>query len=145
MTNVKVVESVAEIYRWLDVRIEEQVKLADKCEVCGRCCDFDAFGHRLFVTTPELMYLSAKYKVIKPMTTGRCPWQEDNKCTIYDCRFASCRIFCCKGDSEFQGRLTEETLGKLKSICVKFGIGYRYMDLPSAVKWLGDSGGKLDT
>ena len=140
MTKAKVVESVAQIYSQLDEQIKEHVKPVDKCEKCGRCCDFDGFGHRLFVTTPELIYLTAKCEVIKPMRMGRCPWQEDNKCTIYNFRFASCRIFFCKGDREFQSRLTEKTLEKLKLICVKFDVDYSYIDLPSAVKWLTEKG-----
>jgi len=129
MTNNKqVIEKVGQIYDWVNQQIQDEPALAGECKTCGRCCDFE--------TTPELMYLADRLgaKNITPMVTGRCPWQKDNKCSIYDYRFASCRIFCCNGDKDFQSRLTEETLRKLKSICTKFNIPYRYTSLPTALK-----------
>ena len=136
MTNNKqVVEKVGQIYDWVTQQIQDEPVLAGECKVCGRCCDFEAFDHHLYVTTPELMYLADRLgaKNITPMATGRCPWQKDNKCSIYDYRFASCRIFCCNGDKDFQSRLTEETLRKLKSLCTEFDIPYRYTSLPIAL------------
>jgi len=126
---------VAEIYRWLDSLICESAGPAGLCTACGKCCDFDSFDHRLFVTTPELMYLAANLGAenIRPMPTGRCPYNKADKCAIYDYRFAGCRIFCCKGNGDFQSRLSESTLKKLKSICTEFQIPYRYSDLASAL------------
>jgi len=133
--NNQLLKRVAEIYNWLDLQIREFSGLAGACEVCGRCCDFARFDHRLFVTTPELMYLAAKIGAenIKPMPTGRCPYNVDGKCTIYEYRFAGCRIFCCKGDKDFQSRLSESALKKFKSICTEFQVPYRYIALSGAL------------
>ena len=81
------------------------------------------------------MYLAEKIgkENIKPMTNGRCPYQVDNKCSIHAHRFASCRIFFCRGDKTQQSDLSEETLKKLKALCVEFDIPYRYMDLKTAL------------
>jgi Fe-S-cluster containining protein len=70
---------------------------------------------------------------IKPMTTNRCPYQTNNKCTVYKFRFAGCRIFCCKGDADFQSGLSEMAVKKFKSICEQFQIPYRYIDLEVAL------------
>jgi hypothetical protein len=51
---------------------------------------------------------------------------------VYEYRFAGCRIFCCKGDADFQNRLSESALRKFKSICTDFQISYRYADLAKA-------------
>ena len=67
------------------------------------------------------------------MPTGRCPYQQDNRCTIHEHRFAGCRIFCCRGDPGFQGDLSETALKRLKSLCEGFPIPYRYLDLPIAL------------
>ena len=134
-TNPQFLQKVAEIYQWLDSQIRQSAHLAGQCDACGKCCDFEAFDHRLFVTPPELLYLTAKLgnRNLKPMTTSRCPYNLDGKCTIYDYRFAACRIFSCKADTDFQSTLTESTLKKLKSLCTECGIPYRYCDLPAAL------------
>jgi hypothetical protein len=58
----------------------------------------------------------------------------NGKCAVYDYRFASCRIFFCKGDTDFQSKLTESAIKKFKSLCEEFAIPYRYVDLPTALK-----------
>ncbi|MFA5250971.1 MAG: YkgJ family cysteine cluster protein [Phycisphaerae bacterium] len=126
---------MAEIYREIDVKINNHSELAGACIACGKCCDFESFGHKLFVTPPELIYLAANLhgENLKPMKTGRCPCQTNNKCTIYKFRFAGCRIFSCKGDADFQSGLSEMALKKFKAICEQFQIPYRYTDLATAL------------
>jgi Fe-S-cluster containining protein len=132
-TNEELLHEVTEIYDWLDSHISE--KLSGKCDACGRCCDFIAFDHRLYVTVPELLYLAAKLNVdtLKPMLTGRCPYNSEGKCTVYKYRFSGCRIFNCKADPNVQSDLSEAALEKLKAICIKYKIPYSYMDLASAL------------
>jgi len=134
-TDSQLLKIVAEIYEWLDLQIRHYNDLAGKCDGCGRCCDFAHFDHRLFVTTPELIYLAANFgaEEIKPMVTSRCPYNSGGKCTIYEYRFAGCRIFCCKGGSDFQSKLSESAIKKFKSICRDFQIPYRYSDLATAL------------
>ena len=133
-TNERLLERVAEIYNWLDAQVRDS-KRAGRCDACGKCCDFGAFDHRLFVTSPELVYLaeSPGDEDIKRMPTSRCPYNIDGKCGIYAYRFAGCRIFSCKADTDFQNGLSESTLKKFKSICTEFNIPYRYTDLATAL------------
>jgi hypothetical protein len=133
-----VLEKVTQIYGWLDSQIRRNANLTP-CRVCGSCCDFDNFDHRLFVTGPELIYLAAKSApdTVKQMTTARCPYNIEGKCGVYEHRFAGCRIFCCRGDADFQGRLSEAVLKKLKSICTELEIPYRYLDLATALNTFG--------
>jgi Fe-S-cluster containining protein len=127
----QIAQEVAEVYEWLSTQIRRSGELAGACKACGKCCDFDRFDHRLFVATPELIYLVAKLgpEPVKPMTNGRCPYQKNDKCTIHEDRFAGCRIFCCAGDEDYQGRLSEAALKKFKWICTQSGLAYRYADL----------------
>ena len=156
-TNKQLLEKVAEIYNWLDAQIRDNNKLTGQCKACGKCCDFGSpvpvaeqvpapgldqgFDHRLFVTPPELMYLAANLGAenIKSMPTNRCPYNIDGKCTVYEYRFASCRIFYCNADVDFQSELSESALEKLKSLCTKFQIPYRYIDLADALNSLAGS------
>jgi hypothetical protein len=133
-----VVKAMAAFYRWLDNRLHLHGELAGSCETCGRCCDFDSFDHRLFVTPPELMYLTARLgrKNIRPMQTGRCPYNVTGRCEIYEHRFAGCRIFCCRGDSDFQSELSESALKRLKTLCTELQIPYRYTDLATGLNGL---------
>ena len=145
-TNNRLLEKVAEIYTWLNAQIRDNNLLTGQCKACGKCCDFGSpapaaeqeFDHRLFVTSPELMYLTANLGAenIKSMPTNRCPYNIDGKCTVYEYRFAACRIFCCDADADFQSELSESALKKLKSLCVEFQIPYRYTGLADALNSL---------
>jgi len=132
--NLPLCEKVAEIYNWLDEQIQKS-NLTGQCSACGRCCDFKKFDHLLFVTTPELIFLRQKLAAenIKQMPSSVCPYNENGKCSIYQNRFAGCRIFFCKTNSIFQSLLSETALSKLKGICEEFNIPYYYCDLKTAL------------
>lgn len=134
-TNKKLLQEVAEIYTWIDQQIHNHSDLAGRCDACGRCCDFEAFDHRLFVTPPEIIFLAANLEGedLRSMQSGVCPYNANGRCAVYKYRFAGCRIFCCRGDADFQSRLSEMSLSRFKSICIKFQIPYRYVSLTSAL------------
>ena len=136
--NRRLLERVAEVYKWLDLQMRSAGGMAGACRSCGDCCDFEGFDHRLFITPPELMYLVANLGAenIKPMLSSRCPYNIDGKCSVYEYRFSGCRIFCCNADADFQSGLSEAVLEKLKSICVEFEIPYRYTDLAAGLSGL---------
>jgi hypothetical protein len=141
-TDSRLLERVAEIYAWLELWTRRASDLAGACNACGNCCDFDAFDHRLFVTGPELRYLAANLggENIRAMSSGKCPYNVDGKCSVYEHRFAGCRIFCCEGDADFQSDLSESVLASLKSICTEFQLPYRYLDLATALNTYDEDG-----
>lgn len=130
-TEDNIASAVAEVYEWIDSKTAGKTP----CNACGNCCDFKQYDHRLYVTGVELTYLknSLGAQAIKKMNNGICPYRENNKCTIHKHRFAGCRIFSCQSDTNFQSRLTEEALEKLKSIGSKFDSAYRYADLATGL------------
>jgi Fe-S-cluster containining protein len=134
-TTGQVIKKVAEIYDWLGSQICKNPKLAGGCSACGKCCDFEGFGHKLFVTTPELMYLAANLgaEIVKPIITSRCPYNIKSKCSVYEHRFSGCRIFSCDGDTGFQSRLSESSVKKFKAVCEQFQVQYCYTDLATAL------------
>lgn len=130
MNNAAIAASVREVYDWIDHEIANDTST---CDQCGKCCDFDAYDHRLYVTSPEMVYFTANAGSVKPMPNGTCPYQVDCKCTVHPYRFAGCRIFLCDGDSDLQSRLSERAIGKFKDICQKFDLEYYYTDLKIAL------------
>ena len=133
--KAELIDAVARVYEWID---RQPVEKSKPCRICGKCCDFDGFDHRLFITAPELIYFEAalKGRTLKPMTTGICPYNAGGKCSVYPHRFAACRIFSCTGDTDCQSRITESAIKKFKQICQRFDIPYRYIDL-SKIRIMG--------
>jgi Fe-S-cluster containining protein len=131
----RLLEEVTALYDWIEAQAKQAAARTGRCQACGRCCDFLAYDHRLFVTPPEVTYLAAKLgtRKLKAMTSGRCPYQRGAACTVHEHRFAACRIFFCKGDPDFQSELSEEALRRLKVLCEEFRVPYRYRDLGAAL------------
>lgn len=126
----EICEQVKKIYARLDSQLADA---AAQCGGCGNCCDFETFGHRLFITSPELLYFKTNIKDLKPMPLGVCPYMRDNKCTAREFRFAGCRIFFCKADEDFQSELTEQAIRDFKQICDNYQLPYQYTDLKTAL------------
>ncbi len=125
-----IVARVAELYAWIDRAVKELDHIAEPCRACGQCCDFLAYDHRLFVTTPELIFFQAQLtEPLRSMTTGCCPYQEQGRCSVYDIRFLGCRIFGCGRPCGWQNEVMETALQRLKVLCDEFEIPYQYMDL----------------
>ena len=84
------------------------------CVVSGRCCRFEEFGHRLFVTTMEM---GAFLHGLGPQTNGQastpwdgtgCPFQVRKLCGVHAIRPFGCRMFFCDATStEWQNQAYE--------------------------------------
>jgi Fe-S-cluster containining protein len=130
--NEQIFQEVKLIYDWLDSEI---AKLGRGCTACGNCCDFDAYGHRLYVTAPEMLFFERFVgPSLQPMQSGVCPYRVNGKCTVYPYRFSGCRIFDCKTDPLAQNRLCEESIRRFKKICETHNLPYRYVYLKEALK-----------
>ncbi|MHC4187573.1 MAG: hypothetical protein ACYSRQ_05205 [Planctomycetota bacterium] len=130
----QLLKRVAEVYQWLDEQVIEYISQKELCSTCGKCCCFTDFDHSLFVSSPEIIYFHEQIgPETRPMTAGQCPYNINDKCTIYENRFAGCRTFFCKGEVYFQGQLSESVLKKFKEICLEFNLPYRYVDLQTAL------------
>jgi len=141
-TDQAILREVAGIYEGLDHELL-QIATHAACRKCGQCCDFEAYGHRLFLTTPE--WITFRQGLgdlpIRSMPSGRCPYNQEGLCTVHAIRFSGCRIFGCRLEQRVQSDLTESTLVRLKALCVQYNLPYRYVDLASALNgWFGDIG-----
>jgi len=134
--NAQCLSAVEQLYS----DIEQHLAGIDSaCDNCGKCCDFDRYGHRLYVTTLEMLYFwygLAQSHTNQPPETGKtppdgpCPYRQDQGCVIRPFRPASCRIFYCRAVPEkFQNELTEQVLQRLRKLHEQFAAPYYYADL----------------
>jgi Fe-S-cluster containining protein len=138
LTNRQNTQCLDAIFRVYD-DLDKHLAAADpNCDNCGRCCRFADYGHRLYVTTLEILYLTQQHQLSyndpQSLAQGRCPFQIDNDCSLRQFRTTSCRIFFCHSlDRRFQSELTEQVLARLRRLHDKFHAPYLYGDL---LRWL---------
>ena len=132
----EVCDAVASVYHALAEQIELRRPV---CVTSGRCCRFDEFGHRLFVTTMELAAFAAAGGFaddIAPMNGG-CPFQRDKLCTVHAIRPFGCRIFFCDETSTDWQRQQYATFhAELKRLHERLKVPYFYVEWRNALRAL---------
>jgi Fe-S-cluster containining protein len=116
------------------------------CLVSGRCCRFEEYGHRLFVTTAELATfvgeIRSSGRAIDPHPRGgaACPFQSNKMCTVHAIRPFGCRMFFCDATAtEWQNEAYERFHAKLKRLHEELGVPYFYVEWRRALAALGVS------
>jgi Fe-S-cluster containining protein len=121
-------EAVDRVY----AELQEQIDLRRPiCVVSGRCCRFEEFGHRLYVTTLEL----ARFKMDlqapeRPPWDGKgCEFQAGKLCSVRAIRPFGCRIFFCDATStDWQQELYERLHARLRTLHEELGVPYHYVE-----------------
>lgn len=126
------------LYADLDAAVAER---GPTCWTSGRCCKFDSFGHRLYVTGLEIAwFLSQAPPIEPPAPTGlpilgsepladACPYQIDGLCSTHTIRPLGCRVFFCQqGTEAWQQALYEQFLARLRTVHDDHALPYRYME-----------------
>ena len=132
------------VYAQLDERIRQR---GPTCWLTGRCCNFDAFDHQLYVTGLEIAWALGRLPVINAANGGQsspsalelaadgidscgpCPLQIEKRCSIHTVRPLGCRVFFCQqGTEQWQRDLYEQFLTQLRRLHDGLGIEYRYME-----------------
>jgi Fe-S-cluster containining protein len=122
------------IYDYTAAAIESRRPI---CTASGRCCRFESWGHRLYVTGLETAYTVSRLDRTSPALTnatldsarahGGCPFQLDKLCAVHAIKPLGCRIyFCDETAQEWQQDLYERTLRELRSLHERHHIEYRY-------------------
>lgn len=118
------------IYGELDQAVSE---LAPVCQLSGRCCRFEEYGHTLFLSAAEAAVLIADAPPpVRPFDQGEtCPWQDrQGRCTARDARPLGCRVYFCDPRYDAQAPvLTERFLTRLKEITAQRGWPWNYAPL----------------
>ncbi len=150
-------EAVAAILAAADAEI---ASLKPVCRASGRCCKFEEYGHRLYVTAAELVHFQ---NVISPSIDNRqspignpsapstvslpqffaqdqprgCPYQIEGLCTARDARPLGCRIYFCDENAQsWQNDIYEKYHAQLRAVHERFGLPYRYLEWRDALREL---------
>jgi len=126
-----------------------QAEIAARRPVCvasGRCCRFEEFGHRLFVTTVELAAFAYELQtsVENPASSSKswdgtgCPFQTARLCGVHAIRPFGCRMFFCDATStEWQNETYERFHARLKDLHGELGVPYYYVEWRLALRMAG--------
>ncbi len=145
-------EGLRDIYQ----RMDDEIALRKPvCEASGRCCHFDAYGHRLYVTALEIAWmlrqryagegeapaeplaaadqhsfrLSGNFALPQVTSSGGCPFQRNKLCSVRDIRPLGCRAYFCDPTArDWQTDLYERYLLDLRAMHDAFMIEYRYLE-----------------
>ncbi len=120
------------------------VALGSTCRNRGECCRFDAYGHRLYVTTVELAYFVRELRDTwrSPDDGHLCPFHVEGRCVARSHRPMGCRVFFCDPATQPQQHAEyERQLAELKSISKDFGVDYRYVEWLSALRTVAPAAG----
>lgn len=151
----EVLSAVAGVYADVKKSIDTRKPI---CDMSGKCCKFEAYGHRLFVSTLELAaFVAGRGKgnveprtmnenqksasslvVHRSSSPGDCPFQVDNLCTVHAIRPFGCRMFFCDPTAtDWQQAAYEQFHARLKSLHDELGVDYFYVEWRAALKELG--------
>ncbi|MEM7575934.1 MAG: hypothetical protein AAF328_00545 [Planctomycetota bacterium] len=140
--DVEIDAAIRALYAELDERIAAR---GPTCWQSGKCCNFGAYGHRLYVSALEVAWFlrqvgkasETRQPIDKPMkialpqaaTSDVCPFQIEGACSTHAVRPLGCRIFFCQAGTEaWQQELYEQYLGRLQKLHERRNIPYRYAD-----------------
>lgn len=110
------------------------------CVVSGRCCRFEEFGHRLYITTLEMARFTMDLKTPAPVVwDGKgCPFQVAKLCGVHAIRPFGCRIFFCDATStDWQHELYERLHARLRTLHEELGVPYHYVEWRYALTQCG--------
>jgi Fe-S-cluster containining protein len=121
------------------------------CRACGKCCRFEQFGHKLYVTAGELAYLIRQPETeadpqngasrLQTTPPAMCPYQDGDRCLARDGRALGCRLFFCDpAAAGWCNNVYEELHDKIKRLHAAHGLPYIYTELTSALTELARSG-----
>ncbi len=134
--------AVRELYADVQAEVDRRRPV---CHISGRCCRFEEFGHRLYVTTLELaafvrgldktapLQTSPAHKSLPWDGTG-CPFQAGKLCGVHSIRPFGCRMFFCDATStDWQTQAYERFHSRLKLLHERLGVPYRYVEWRAAL------------
>lgn len=134
----EVLNAVGELYARVQAEIERRRPV---CAISGRCCRFEEYGHRLYVTTIELARFVHDLAPV-PSRAGwdgtGCPFQKSKLCTVHARRPFGCRMFFCDATStDWQNAAYEQFHAELKQCHEQLKVPYFYVEWREAIRMLG--------
>jgi len=132
-------DAVVKVYEDLQREIDAR---RPRCDASGRCCRFEEFDHRLFVTTIELATFlyeleTRDWPPREKWNGAGCPFQVGGLCSVHPIRPYGCRIFFCDATAaSWQHEQYERFHARLKRLHQELDVPYIYMEWRSALRAL---------
>jgi Fe-S-cluster containining protein len=130
-------QAIANVYHALDEQIELRRPV---CRTSGRCCRFDEFGHRLFVTTMEVasfihgLPAGSAPGGLADARSPACPFQQHHLCMVHTIRPFGCRVFFCDETStDWQRQQYESFHAELRRLHERLEVEYFYIEWRAAL------------
>src|SRR5436853_2761671 len=122
--------AVTQIYRDLQTQIDAR---RPQCIMSGRCCRFEEFGHRLYVTTLELAKFLHDLQQLNlapaQENPGGCPFQKNNLCSVHQIRPFACRLFFCDSTAtDWQHEQYQLFHNRLRQLHDELAVPYFYLE-----------------
>jgi Fe-S-cluster containining protein len=130
--------------RQLYTEIETEIAVARPiCVISGRCCRFDDYGHRLYVTTMELAAFVHDCRAPRPPDDGKgCPYQVNKLCSVRADRPMGCRLFFCDAaKTDWMQQQFAAFHSRLKQLHDALQVPYAYLEWRSALTLIGEMEG----
>lgn len=153
-----VAAAVESVYADLQAQIDAR---RPRCDASGRCCKFESFGHRLYVTSIELAAFlrarraegerrkadgeadsgattpSASESPSPALRYDGCPYQIDGLCSVHAVRPFGCRVFFCDPTADdWQEEQYRVHHVRLKLLHEELGVTYAYIEWREALSLL---------
>lgn len=129
-------DAIRAIYRQVEAAIAAR---QPTCWISGRCCNFNQYGHRLYVTGLETAWMLGRLESAhadglgdwpaRLTHDGPCPFQVNGLCCVHAIRPLGCRLFFCQeGTQDWQHELYERMQAQLRRVHERFDLPYRYAE-----------------
>jgi Fe-S-cluster containining protein len=142
--NGELCATVQQLYARLQGEVERRKPI---CDQSGKCCHFDDYGHRLYVTTIELAAFVRQWRptavtienprslpIAPTPSAGGCPFQIDKLCSVHAIRPLGCRIFYCDPTAtDWQNEQYEFFHRELKELHHQWDVSYAYLEWREAL------------
>lgn len=125
--------------RAIHAEVAESTRVAKPlCVASGRCCRFEEFGHRLYVTGLETAWVLARARgeldrgiaateLASAVAAGTCPFLRGGLCGVHTIRPFACRTFFCDPRAAaWQTELHERMHARVRALHDEVGAAYRY-------------------
>lgn len=155
----EVLSAVGDVYADVQKAIAERKPV---CNMSGKCCKFEEYGHRLYVSTLEMAAfldgMKNEGRRLKddegdgkptpfsslrlhpsslPSNTG-CPYQLAGLCSVHAIRPFGCRMFFCDPTATgWQQEMYEQFHARLKSMHDQLEVEYFYVEWRAGLRELG--------
>ena len=143
--RVDVSDAIGGVYHRLQTEIDRRKPI---CVASGKCCKFEEYKHRLFISTLELAKFLREWQsgtwseeVVESLRRwdgAGCPFQIEQLCGVHLARPFGCRIFFCDQTATgWQHERYEQFHSEIKLLHQELNVPYFYVEWRQALKAIG--------